>query len=119
MPFERRPGAEGNDRHAVVGAGAHDILHVLGGLGEDDAIGRLAGNIGRGVGMLLADRAAGLQSLAEPLFQNAEHGGDAVFVARHRRQVAQGHVFFRVWAIGWLREAVGLFKIGMKQFRRA
>ena len=30
VPFERRAGAEGDHRHAMLGADAHDLLHLLG-----------------------------------------------------------------------------------------
>ena len=81
MAFERGADAEGDDRHAVLGADAHDLLHLLGGFGQDDAVRRLRRDVGRGVGVLLADRLAGLEALAEALLQDAERGGDAGLVA--------------------------------------
>ena len=43
MAFERGADAEGDDRHAMLGADAHDLLHLLGRFGPDDAVGRLRG----------------------------------------------------------------------------
>ena len=84
MAFERGAGAEGDDRHAMLGADPHDLLHLLGRLGEDHGVGRLRRDVGGGVRVLLADRLAGLEALAETLLQDAEHGGDAGLVAFDR-----------------------------------
>ena len=62
---------------------------------ERDAVRRLRRDIGRGVRVLLADRLAGLEALAEALLQDAEHGGDAVLVAFDGVQVAESHGFLR------------------------
>ena len=54
LAFERRAGAERDHRHAVCGADAHDLLHVVGRLREHHRVGRLVGEPGRGVAVLLA-----------------------------------------------------------------
>ena len=97
--LERGAGAERDDRHAMLRAGPHDLLHLLGGFGENHAVGRLHRNVGRRVRMLLADRLPGLEALAETLLQDAQHGSDAGFVAFDFVEVAQSHVFLRVWAM--------------------
>ena len=93
--FERRARAESDDRHLVLGAGAYDLLHLLGAFGENDAVRRLYRDVGRRVRMLLADRLAGLEALAETLLQDAQHRCDAGFVAFDCVEVAESHGFLR------------------------
>ncbi len=99
MAFQRRADAKRDHRHAVLGTDAHDLLHLLGAFGKGDAIRRLQRNIGRGVRMLFAQRLPGLEALAEPLLEDAEHGGNSGFIACYRSEVAECHGFLRDWAI--------------------
>ena len=54
LAFKRRAGAEGDHRHALGGAQAHDVLHLFGGLREHHCVGRLVADPGQRVAMLLA-----------------------------------------------------------------
>ena len=60
--------------------------------GQTTASGACAGNVAGRVRMLVADRLAGLQALAEALLQDAERGGNAGLVAFHRGDRRQRHV---------------------------
>ena len=53
---------------------AHDLLTSSAVSGNDHAVRRLQRNVGGGVGMLLAQRLAGLETLTETLFEDAKHG---------------------------------------------
>ena len=81
----------------MLGADPHDLLHLACRLDEGDAVRGLVGNVGRRVAVLLANRLAGLETLAEPLLENAEHRFDAGLVALDAPEVAQGHGFLRDW----------------------
>ena len=81
MALERGADAEGDHRHAMLRADAHDLLHLVGVFGKGHAVRRLQWDVGGRMRMLLAHRPAGLEPLAQPLLQHAEHGGDAGLVA--------------------------------------
>ena len=81
MALERRAGAEGNDRHAVRGADAHDVLHVIGRLREHHCVGRLARDPGRRIGVLLAHGLRGDEPVAELRGQRGDDGLDRVGIA--------------------------------------
>ena len=91
VAFERRAGAERNDRHAVRRADAHDRLHVLGGLRKHHRIGRLVFDPGGGVGVLLAHGLRGDQPIAELLRERANGGFDRLRVASARGGLILGH----------------------------
>ena len=74
LAFKRGAGAEGNDRHARLGAKPHHFDHLLRRLGEDHGVGRLAGDPGERVGMLLAERGSGREAIAEPCRKPREQG---------------------------------------------
>src|SRR5262249_17517062 len=65
MTFKRRPDAEGNDGDAIGPADADDLLHFFGALRIDNGIGRLVGNPGDGIAMLLAHRLRCHNAIAE------------------------------------------------------
>ncbi len=102
MAFERRADAESDDRHAMLGADPHDLLHLFDAFRKRHAVRRLQRNVGRGMRMLLAHRLVGLEPLAETLLQDAEHGGDAGLVAFDGSEVAESHGFLRDWTLRWL-----------------
>jgi hypothetical protein len=62
-------------------ADAHDLLHLGRGLREHHRIGRLVGDPGEGVGVLLAHRKRGDQAVAERRRQRADHGLDRFGIA--------------------------------------
>ena len=66
VAFERGAGAERDHRHAGLGAQLHCLDHLLRGLGEQHRVGRLRGDPGQRVGVLLAQRRAGREAIAEP-----------------------------------------------------
>src|SRR5690606_41754972 len=68
-----------------------DRLNVLRGRREHLPIGRRGGNIGGGVGVLAANRMAGLEPLAEALLEDAGDGGAAGIVACNGLQIGKGH----------------------------
>ena len=76
VAFQRRACAEGYDRHAMGARHVDNGAHVLARLRPDHGVRRLVGYPGDGVGMLAADRLAGLQPFAEPLAQDADGGRD-------------------------------------------
>ena len=65
VAFERGPDAERNDRHAMRGADAHDLLHVFGRLRKDHRIGRLVCHPGERVAVLFAHRLRSDDAIAE------------------------------------------------------
>ena len=71
-------------------AGLHDLLHLFLAVDEDDAIGGLVHDPGGGVAMLFADALPGLETVAEALLEDAEDGGDALFVSGQFHQL--GHI---------------------------
>jgi hypothetical protein len=56
VAFERGARAKRDHRTVVGGADLDDLGDLLGGLGEGDRVGRMAGMIGLGVPVLIADR---------------------------------------------------------------
>ena len=91
LALERRPRPERNDGDLVGGADPDDRLHILRAFDEGDSVGQLRRKIGRGVGMLLAKSLACLESLAELLLEEAEHGGDPLLVANAGLNVVERH----------------------------
>ena len=83
VSFERGPGAERNDRHAMRGANPDDVLHLFGGLRKHHRVRRLVRDPGRGVAMLLAHRLRGDEAVAEPLRQRADRGFDRFRIAAY------------------------------------
>ncbi len=65
--------------------------------------------------VLLADRLAGLETLAETLLQDAEHGCDAGFVAFDCIEVAESHGFLRVWTIRGLVVRLGMRSVTQRR----
>ena len=65
VAFERCASAEGDHRHARLGAKLHHLDHLLCGLGKDHRVGRLAFDPSQRVGVLLAERRAGREAIAE------------------------------------------------------
>ena len=65
VAFERGAGAERDHRHAGLGAELHDVGDLGFGLGEQDGVGRLALEPGERVGVLLAQRLAQREAVAE------------------------------------------------------
>ena len=84
LAFERCAGAERDDRHAVLRTDTHRFVHIVFRFGEDNAVRQLAGNIGGRMRVLLAQCLAGLQFIAETLFQHAKRRSDPVFVSGER-----------------------------------
>ena len=78
MALERRARAEGDDRHAVLGAEPDDLAHFGGRLREDHGIRRLVRDPGQGVAVLPA-HCRGWSTTRSP--KRGEGGGD-------RREVA-------------------------------
>src|ERR1700691_1143393 len=56
LAFQRSSGAEADDRHALIRAQTHDLLHLFGRLRKHHRIRRLIGNPGERVAVLLAHR---------------------------------------------------------------
>ena len=99
MALERGADAEGDDRHAMLGADPHDLLHLVGVFRKGHAVRRLRGNVGGGMRMLLAHRLPGLEALAEPLLQDAEHAAMPASLRSTASEVAESHGFLRDWTI--------------------
>ncbi len=74
VAFERGAGAEGDDRHARLGAKLHRFDHLLRGLGEQHRVRRLRRDPGQRVGVLLAECRAGREAIAEPCCEAREQG---------------------------------------------
>ena len=74
VTFERGAGAEGDHRHARLGAELHDLRDLGFGLGEEDGVGRLALEPGERIGVLLAKRLAQGEALAEARGKMSEEG---------------------------------------------
>ena len=72
VAFERSAGAERDHRHAGLGAKLYRLDHLLRGLGEQHRIGRLPRDPGQRVGVLLAQRRAGREAIAEPCRESRE-----------------------------------------------
>jgi hypothetical protein len=85
VALERGAGSKRNDRHATLGADAHDVLHVGRRLRKNHRVGRLVRDPSRGVGVLLAHRLRGDEAVAEFC---RERGDDRLdrrgIAARHR-----------------------------------
>ena len=77
LALERGAGAERDHRHAMLGADAHELLHVLLPLRKHDGVGRLVGDPGHGVGVLLAHRLRGHQAVAERRGERRDRGSTA------------------------------------------
>ena len=75
LAFQRRSGAKADDRHALIGAQAHDLLHIFGRLRKYHRIRRLIGNPGERVAVLLANRLRSDEPVAD--FRR-ERGNDAI-----------------------------------------
>ncbi len=78
VTFERGAGAERDDRHARFGAELDDIDDLVGRLGEQHGVGRLTGNPGERVGVLLAERKPGREARTETRGQFGKERGFAV-----------------------------------------
>ncbi len=72
LAFQRRAGAEWDDRDAVGGGDRNDFGDLRGGDRPDHDVGRLVGEPRQGVAVLAADGLARLGAFAEPLFQDGE-----------------------------------------------
>src|SRR5690606_35508564 len=103
---ERGAYAEGDHRHAMSGACAHDLLHFLRRFRKCDAVRRLRRDIGGGVGGLPADRLPGQEAFAETLLEDAKDRRDAFLVTLDTRHVAQSHAFLREWTSARLAAAL-------------
>ncbi len=91
VAFERGAGAERDDRHLVLRADAHGVLHVLGGLRKHHRVRRLVLDPGEGVAVLLAHRLRGDEAVAELGGERADRGLDRLRISRlldrlYRRQ---------------------------------
>ena len=80
LAFERGAGAEGDHRHALGGAQAHNLLHLFGGLRKDHGIRRLVADPGQCVAVLLADRLRGDEAIADHSRELGDDGLDRVAV---------------------------------------
>ena len=76
VALQRGAGAERDDRHAMRARHPHHLDDLLLALHPDHGVGRLIGDPGDGVGVLAADRLAGLQPVREALPQHGDGGGD-------------------------------------------
>ena len=76
VAFERRAGAEGDDRHAVCGAEPHDLRTSSVDCGNTTASGGCVGDPGQGVGVLLAHRLRRGEAGAEALAEGGDDGFD-------------------------------------------
>ena len=81
MTLKRSAGAERNDRDAVAGANAYDLLHVCRGLREHHRIGRLIGHPGERIAVLFAHRLRGHQAVAEGSGQRSNDSLDRCRIA--------------------------------------
>ena len=82
LAFQRGAGAEGDHRHAVPGAQPHDLLHLFGRLRKHDGVGRLIGDPGGGVAVLLAHRLRRHQPVAVARGERRDHGIGRVALLR-------------------------------------
>ena len=83
-PSSEVPAPNGMMGARWVRGDAHDLAHFLGILHPDHRVGRLVGDPGDGVGVLAADRLAGLQPVAEALPQHGDgrcHVGGGLLLA--------------------------------------
>jgi hypothetical protein len=92
MAFEGRADAEGNNRHAVLGADAHGIGDLRRRLREEHGVGRFIGNFGQLVAVLAADRFALGQPLAEAGAQLRQRGRERVGSGSRRRNHSAAHL---------------------------
>ena len=76
VAFQRRAGAEGDDRHARLGAARNDLGDLLGRAGEDDGVGRGVGMVRLAAAVLLARRRGGGEPRSEPLLETGERRRD-------------------------------------------
>ena len=74
MTLERRTGAEGNDRHKMIGAEFHDVGDIFRALRVDDSVRRLVRGPGQGVSVLLAHGLRGHEPVAETRGERACNG---------------------------------------------
>jgi hypothetical protein len=74
VTFERRAGAERNDRRLVARGDADDFLHFLGRDRPNDGVGRLIFQPRERMAMLATDGLAGLEALAEALAKDVDRG---------------------------------------------
>jgi hypothetical protein len=81
VALERGADAERDHRHAMRGAHAHDLLHVLGRLRKHHRVRRLVRDPGGGVGVLLAHRPRGHQPVAKPRGERMHDRHDPIRVA--------------------------------------
>jgi len=72
VAFERRAGAERDHRHLMLRADADDLLHVLRILRKNHRVGRLIGDPGERVAVLLAHRLRGDNAIAESCRQRGD-----------------------------------------------
>ena len=76
LTFERSPDSEWNNGDAVRPADTDDLLHLFGVLRIDDSIGRLVGDPGDGIAMLLAHGLRGDDTVAEGSSKLGNHFPD-------------------------------------------
>ena len=81
LALERGAGAEGDHRNALCRADAHDLLHVFGGVRKHHRIGRLVGDPGQRIAVLLAHRREVTRRLPTMAASAAITGLDRVAVA--------------------------------------
>ena len=95
VALERGADAERDEREVVLGADAHDLLHVLGRLRVDHRVGRLVGHPGERIAVLLAHGERGDHAVAEGGGERGERllGGGRV-AAVCCGGVSQGHAAF-------------------------
>ncbi len=82
MPFERRAGAEGDDRDLVPGADLHDLCDFLAGAREGDRVRRLALVVGEVLPMLLAHGIGRGEPVAQKGAEVLKRGGGVTMVER-------------------------------------
>ena len=80
LAFERGAGAERNDRHIMLRADAHDLLHVFGRLREYHGVRRLVGVPRRGVAVLFAHGLRGDDTISERCGERRYRGFDPLGV---------------------------------------
>ena len=81
MPLQRTARTKGDHRHTVLGADAHDRLHLFGGGGTDHRIRGLVAQPCGCMRVLFAQSLTRLQPGTEPLAPHLYRGCDAGFVA--------------------------------------
>src|SRR3954452_2551242 len=74
MTLERRTGAEGNDRHKMIGAEFHDFGDIFRALLVDDSVRRIVRGPGQGVSVLLAPGLRVHEPVAETRGERACNG---------------------------------------------